>query len=264
MFHVLTHEDESSWHEDEVTWNDAPRSYNHIAQLDSVRSGDWNKVDITNALVGPVGNFVTIIINSTTKNRVVYGSKESEHAPQLIIAHMRHNIQAHTGPVDCQKPAAGTSSKLHPVDSANIKEAESDENFAHVSNLNAKYEVGARVDFLLKFRFDCKYTDSIVKQAVLKLYCKNGTPRGGKIIGVLGSWTEDAVTWNNAPFSPTSYYDEIGRVRKGRWVEIDVTSAIDSIDGGEATFRIEGMHANAAVYSSKEEDTYSPILEVLF
>jgi hypothetical protein len=52
LFHVLTHDDESTWHEDMVTWSNAPRSYNKVAQLEKVVNGTWNEVDITHELVG--------------------------------------------------------------------------------------------------------------------------------------------------------------------------------------------------------------------
>ena len=181
-----------------------------------------------------------------------------------MITHTEQSIQSRNQPASCFKQAAGTSLTFHPGDDALIKEAESDTNFGYMPNLNAKYGVGSRVDSLMKFALDCQYTDSIVSRAVLKLYCKNGAPRGGKLITVFGTWAEDAVTWNNAPFSPTQFYEQIGRVRQERWVEIDVTSAITSMEGDEVTFRIEGSHSNAAVYSSKEEDMYAPILEIFF
>jgi len=100
---------------------------------------------------------------------------------------------------------------------------------------------------LLKFTLavDC-FTESIVSQVVLKLYCVSGTPRGGRIISAVGSWAEDAVTWYSAPFPPSYFTDDLGRARKRHWVGIDVTSAITSME----SYRIKGVHTNAAVYSS--------------
>lgn len=181
-----------------------------------------------------------------------------------MITHTEQSIQSRNQPASCFKQASGTSLTFHPGDDALIKEAESDTNFGYMPNLNAKYGVGSRVDSLMKFALDCQYTDSIVSRAVLKLYCKNGAPSGGKLITVFGTWAEDAVTWNNASFSSTQFYEQIGRVRQERWVEIDVTSAITSMEGDEVTFRIEGLHSNSAVYSSKEEDTHAPTLEIFF
>ena len=70
LFSVLTHDDGPTWHEGMVTWNNAPRGYNHVAQLTKVVTGTWIEVDITNALVGGnVGSCVTIKISSTSNDR---------------------------------------------------------------------------------------------------------------------------------------------------------------------------------------------------
>jgi len=267
MFHVLSHDDESAWHESDVTWSNAPTSYNHFDQLQRVRSGTWNELDITNALIGNAGNFVTIIITSTSNNRVEYGTKEGAHAPQLILTYEEHSMQERAYPDGCDYPAAVSNLVIFPADNAIIKEAEPDTNFAHMPSLSAKYGRGSRVDSLLKFTYGCVYPEKVISQAVLKLYSKNRTPRGGEVVSVLGTWNENAVTWSNAPFSSPStvdFHGEIGRTRKGHWVEIDVTSVVTSMEGSDITFRIEGSRGNAAGYGSKEDGTHAPILEIFF
>ncbi|KAL7539563.1 hypothetical protein ACHAXR_009390 [Thalassiosira sp. AJA248-18] len=266
MVHVLTSDEDSTWDEDKVTWNSAPSSYSKfIAQLKRVRHESWVSVDITDALVGNnVGNFLTIAINSNGSNRAVYGSKEGEHPPQLILTHEQAIIQPRVQElVSCLEPTV-KSLQFPPVNNVIIKEAYGDTNFAHIPNLNARNVVGSRVDSLLKFAFYCAWSDLVVSRAVLKLYVKSGTPKGGKVVNVLGPWEEDKVTWNSAPLEPTSFSEVIGRVRTGRWVEIDVTSAMTSMQDYKVTFRIEGLHENAAVYGSTDDGAQAPILEIFF
>lgn len=198
-----------------------------------------------------------------------YSSKEGSNPPQLVITNQNPFVKSRNRPATrtrrCRRPKSVASLLFSPVDNAIIKESLSDMNFAHVTDLSARYGRGSRVDSLLKFRFDnCRYTENVVSKAVLKMYCKNGTPRGGKLISVIGAWEQDSVTWNNSPSYPLQFYEVIGRVRKEDWVEIDVTSAIISADGDEVTFRMEGMHPNAAVYASTKDAKYKPVLEIIF
>ena len=83
-------------------------------------------------------------------------------------------------------------------------------------------------------------------------------------MAIEGDWTEDGVTWNNAPTKSTDFSADIGRVRKDYWVEIDVSDAITSMRDYELTLRIEGVHGNAATYASIEEKDHAPTLEIFF
>ena len=168
--------------------------------------------------------------------------------------------------MSCPKPESTSSLTLPPVEDAVIKEEYSNRNFAYLTSLNSKSGAGSKVDSLLKFMFHCVYTEPIVSRAVLSLYCMNGAPTGGKIEVVSGVWSEDKVTWNSAEesLSSTNFSEDIGRVRKGHWVQIDVTEAVTSMDGYWLTFRIEGTLENVAVYGAKEDVEYAPKLEIFF
>jgi hypothetical protein len=259
---VLTHDDDSDWGENMVTWNNAPLNYNNVAQIRRVRTGTWREVDISKAISSGVGHYVTITLNSDGINRVVYSSKEGGNPPQLIITYDDYKAQPRQQPVTCDIPGA-ESLTIPPTDDALLKEEEGDTNFSHMINLNARYILGSRVHSLLKFEFSCLYTETTVSRAILRLYCKNGSPEGGKILTMLGSWREETVTWKNAPSTPTNFYADVGRVNQGEWVEVDVTSAVTSMEDYEITFRIEGLHKNAVVYGSKE-DEHAPTLEIFF
>ena len=90
VFHVITG-DVSLWDEDFITHDNAPLSAllsnSEYAKslIRKVRSHTWVEVDITDALLSSTGKFVTIIIDSTSENRVSYSSKEGEHSPYLVI-----------------------------------------------------------------------------------------------------------------------------------------------------------------------------------
>jgi len=89
VFHVITG-DVSMWDEDMVTYDNAPLSSllsnsRYVKSLRKVRSHTWVEVDITEALSTSTGKYVTIIIDSSSENRVSYSSKEGEHSPYLVI-----------------------------------------------------------------------------------------------------------------------------------------------------------------------------------
>ena len=89
VFHAITG-DVSMWDEDMVTYDNAPLSSllsnsRYVKSLRKVRSHTWVEVDITEALLSSTGKYVTIIIDSTSENRVSYSSKEGEHSPYLVI-----------------------------------------------------------------------------------------------------------------------------------------------------------------------------------
>ena len=89
VFHVITG-DISMWDEDFITYDNAPLSSllsnsRYVKSLRKVRSHTWVEVDITEALLSSTGKYITIIIDSTSENRVSYSSKEGDHSPYLVI-----------------------------------------------------------------------------------------------------------------------------------------------------------------------------------
>lgn len=194
-------------------------------------------------------------------SRLAYSSKEGINPPQIVLRHKGSNKRMQNHLPNCQKTSSGSALTFPPNDAAMIKEAQSDDNFSDKNTLTVRYGVGTRVDALLKFVFKCSFAGA--SRAVLRLYCDEGSTEGGLIVSVSGDWGKEAVTWNTAPTFPTGFAEEIGRVRKGKWYEIDVTSALSLFENNELTFRIEGLNENVASYGSKD-DLFAPMLEVFF
>lgn len=271
-FHVI---DGVDWDEDTITWGNSPSSNTLAAELTRVTEDGWYQVDLTDALKDVVGDSVTILIDSEHSNRLVYSSKEGEYPPMLVLTGVdgpgvgsvgrkpKKPRKDRLSSSSCQNPLHDDSLSYLPHDDAVIKEADGDKNFSRRPNLNVVYEVAARVDALVKFAFGCTFKDSSISKATLKLYCKDGSPKGGKLVSVAGSWSKENVTWNTAPITSTGFSAELGRTWKGEWMEVDVTDAFASL-GDELTFRIEGLNDNYAVYGSSEDVAFAPVLEVFF
>lgn len=94
-----------------------------------------------------------------------------------------------------------------------------------------------------------------VTRAVLKIF-PTADGLGSKIYLTSTSWSESAITWSNAP-AQGRYVASTGRVKVGRWVEIDVTSAICPpptliCNPGSVAFVMTDIGRGTTTYASRE------------
>lgn len=110
-------------------------------------------------------------------------------------------------------------------------------------------------------KFEVSGITGSVESAIIQLHVTNASPFGGTIYLVSdNSWDESNMTYNNCPsFSGQPIY-ELGAVKVGDIVDIDVTSAITG--NGLYSFAIVSSHKNGADFSSKESSEYQPELIV--
>jgi PKD repeat protein len=73
----------SAWSEGAITWNTAPPLGTTLANVGVAVTGTWVEVDVTSAVTGN-GSYA-FGIGKTVSNSVYYASRESAHAPQLVI-----------------------------------------------------------------------------------------------------------------------------------------------------------------------------------
>ena len=113
--------------------------------------------------------------------------------------------------------------------------------------------------FLIKFQVQ-GLNGSLVAGAKLKLYNTNDSTVGGNFYQVINqTWTEETVTWNNAPAAESTLIASLGAVSPGNWYEVDVSSIITG--DGTYSLRVSSTSGNGADYSSKE-GAHPPVLEV--
>ena len=99
----------------------------------------------------------------------------------------------------------------------------------------------------------------IVANAKLRLYCVNGSNRGGDFYEVADDfWSEGTVTWNTAPSAGTTVIASVGPVAKNTWVEVDVTPLIAG--DGNYSMLVSTPSSDGADYNSKERAGYRPQL----
>jgi PKD repeat protein len=99
-------------------------------------------------------------------------------------------------------------------------------------------------------RFDVAGLDAPVVSAVLRLYVLDASRDGGSFFRVGDGWTEDGITWDNAPPLDGALLGSAGSTALGQWVEIDVTAEVAG--DGVYSFGIASSSANSVYYSSRE------------
>lgn len=72
------------WDERQLTYNNAPRLSLRYTSSKPVRRGAWSAVDVT-PFVREDDGVVSLAITTKSPLRVVFASRESNHAPQLVL-----------------------------------------------------------------------------------------------------------------------------------------------------------------------------------
>ncbi|KAL9184328.1 hypothetical protein ACHAXT_002414 [Thalassiosira profunda] len=143
---------------------------------------------------------------------------------------------------------------LTPSDDATMVFDHPDDNFGSEDSLLVDDDSGV-YDALLRFDLSSIHVSggTSVASATLRLYCTDGSDSGG-IVGRTANenWNEDTVTWNNAPTGVGAPLASLGRVTKGNWYDVDITSLFSNGVASAETVRITSNSWNRAGYSSKE------------
>lgn len=86
------------------------------------------------------------------------------------------------------------------------------------------------------------------RRALIQLYALNTAKHGGAAYAIPAAWSS-GVTWQSRPALGT-HLAEIGKIRKGRWITIDVTGALQS--SGTLAVAIVPTSDHVATYHSAE------------
>ena len=146
-----------------------------------------------------------------------------------------------------------------PIADATIKLDSPTENFGAVNKLNA--DMNPVHDFLMKFDVSGIEMRS-VQSATLRLFCTNKSDLGGDFQSVDNDWSEDTVTWDNAPHVDVEVIASLGPVARFTWVEVDLTSLIT--EDGTYSLRVMSPSRDGVDYRSKEKPEFAPELVITF
>jgi len=158
------------------------------------------------------------------------------------------------GNASAQSAAAGVTTPgvdeivIQPSDDATIRSDYPDSTFGARTYLET--DNSPVKHFLLTFPI-AGIGDKPVQSATLRLHATNPSAVGGNLRVVDGTtWTEQIVTWTNAPPAGATPVGSLGAVAAGSWYEVDVTSLVNG--DGPLSLRVTSTSSDGADYSSTE------------
>jgi hypothetical protein len=229
----------AQWDELTVTWKNAPVSDGRVmGSLMEVEYGSWYDMDVTSAVIG--GSAVSFRVSSPHSNPAIYGSKESDNKPQLIIQY---------SPPD---PLPDGFDLYIPTDDTSILMERPDQNFGRIEELKVDGYGGVYNSLL---RFDLSSVEKgTVEQAILRLYAVDGSPSGGTFVATIDAdWTQHQVTWSTAPAADGEILGTLGEVAPYQWYEIDLAKIVKDLGGESLSIRIAPSHGLRCAYSSSRD-----------
>jgi len=235
------------WNEQTVTWNNAPPSDGRVlGSLMEVEYGSWYNIDVTPAVIG--GAAVSFRVSSPHFYSAIYGSKESDFKPQLIV---QYSLPA---------PLPEDMNMLAPTDDTSVLMEKPTENFGRSEELRVDGFSGI-YNSLLRFDLSSVEKGSVV-QAILRLYAVDGSPSGGTFVRTHDTdWDQHKVTWNSAPAADGEVIETLGVVTPYQWYEIDLAAIVEDLGGEALSIRIAPSHGLRVAYaSSRDRLGHSPQL----
>ncbi len=153
-----------------------------------------------------------------------------------------------------------------PSDDARVQDNLPTTNFGTSPTLRVRSSNAAYNSYL---KFVVSGLTAPVQRARLRLYVVDASPVGGSIYQVSNTylnsgtlWTENGLTWDNAPTIANTPLSTLGSVTLNTFVEFDVTGAIQG--NGTYSFGIKTTSQNDAWYNAKEAGTNPPVLIIDF
>ena len=157
------------------------------------------------------------------------------------------NRSQESAPATATTPAAVATLTFAPVADAYIQSGSPASNFGAATTVQVD---GSPVqDGLLKFTVSGVGSRQVTS-ATLRLHCVDASNLGGQFRRVLDtSWTENGVTWNNAPAAEATVFGSLGSVSAGLWYTVPVPFITGD---GTYSIRFTSTSTNGADFSSKE------------
>jgi hypothetical protein len=137
---------------------------------------------------------------------------------------------------------------FHPVADAMVKSNNPADNYGTDPVLRVRGVVAPEYRSYVRFHVDGLVGD--VSSVRLRLNAIDGSDDAGTVYAVPGAWSEDTLTWGNAPLPLAGPLGSFGATASGDWVELDVTSSVTG--EGVYSFLLVSESTDSAFYSSRE------------
>src|SRR5213592_3106722 len=109
-------------------------------------------------------------------------------------------------------------------------------------------------------RFDVQGLGAPVSRATLRLYNNNGSGGYGVRVVSVNNWSENAITYSNAPQISATDLAWSGTVSSGSWTALDVTPAVAG--NGTFSFALVAKTGSVTMMSRETGAKYAPQLVV--
>ncbi|HRQ14011.1 MAG TPA: DNRLRE domain-containing protein [Promineifilum sp.] len=154
-----------------------------------------------------------------------------------------------------------------PTDDAYVVQSKPNRSFGHLKWLRIKH-TKTDINSYLKFRIG---SPDSVAEATLHLYVTDPAPATAVYAvspyyrDTTTAWRERALTWANAPVIGGAPEGFLYPVKKGRWVEVDVTDAVRaavSAGHNEVSFALADGSKNLIALAAKDDARFPPRLVI--
>lgn len=137
-------------------------------------------------------------------------------------------------------------------------------NYSSVGHLRIRNKKNEIYSSLIKF--NTSTVSYPVDNAFLRLFMYDGSPATLKVSIVDNNWEESTVTWNTKPATILDSISQYtGDKNINRWIEFNITSAVNNINAKELSFLIEsipGKDSSNSFYFYPKEKSNGPELVV--
>lgn len=135
--------------------------------------------------------------------------------------------------------------RLDPVADATLNRAQPDRARGRARVLSTGTDPQARA----LVRFDASGLDGTPVAASLRMWVVDGSRNGPSVRRAANGWREATVTWESKPKMVGGVLDDLGRIGSGRWVDLDVTRALED---NQVSFALVSTSADRAIFASRE------------
>lgn len=223
----------NDWHYLTLTWNNAPAPRGPVlADVGAVADNAFTDWDVTEWVRGS-GHYSFVLV-STTDDGVVFLSDNGtgdEKDPQLVL-----ELEP------CPTPLPTV---IEPELDTTVTEATPDTGAPQDSRLVT--DGSPRREAYLFFRVAA---DRPIRNARLRLHARDGSSDGPALHRVSPSWTGGDITWNTRPALEGAPLVDLGAVRTGAYVELDVSSAVTG--PGTYGFALVSTSGDGVDFTSRE------------
>ncbi len=267
---------DGGWTEAGINFNNKPATIGSpVGTSGGVTAGTWTQVNVLDALNAIGGNGdLNLLIDTTSSTGVRYDSRQGPNPPQLVIQTATQSAPTNTpAPTATSTPtstplpgdtptntptstptatsttvaAAGTLT-FTPLEDAYVNDAAPDTKYGAATNLRVDSSAPIQRSYL---RFDVQGVGGAVTKATLRVFAASGSTLGYEVRAVAGSWTEAAVTYNNAPGVGTAAAGVSNKpFTTGTWTTVDVTTQV--VGNGLLDLALTPLSSTGINFNSRE------------